>query len=122
VARESEDIDELQSVQKPPTSCVKILGDFKWHVTLMVSDANDRMGATAWSRAKGDRGMRKLSPNGQKLLKCFYFLAAGIWVGTSVSLSAKQFFVTPTREGDLFGILSTFDFIDLYVFVPGASR
>ena len=64
--------------------------------------------------------MKKLSPNAHKWLKCFHVLAAGVWIGTSLSLSAKQFFINPTREGELYGILSTLDFVDLCVLVPGA--
>jgi hypothetical protein len=71
-------------------------------------------------KTEGGLLMKKLSANGQKWLKCFHVLAAGIWVGTAVALVTKQFFVTPSREGELFGILSTLDFIDLCVLVPGA--
>jgi hypothetical protein len=63
---------------------------------------------------------RRLSTHGQKWLKCFHALAAGIWVGTGVSLATKQFFITPSQGPELFGILSTLDFVDLYILVPGA--
>jgi hypothetical protein len=64
--------------------------------------------------------MKKLSAPAQRWLKCFHILSAGVWVGTAVSLSTKQFFMTPSRDAELFGILSTLDFIDLFVLVPGA--
>jgi len=71
-------------------------------------------------KKKEDCLVKKLGVTGQKWLKCFHVLSAGVWVGTAVSLSTKQFFITPSREGELFGILSTLDFIDLCVLVPGA--
>ena len=64
--------------------------------------------------------MKKLSPRGQRWLKCFHVLSAGVWVGTAASLASKQFFLTPSRDAELFGILSTLDFIDICVLVPGA--
>jgi hypothetical protein len=64
--------------------------------------------------------MKRMSATGQRWLKCFHVLSAGVWVGTAVSLATKQFFITPSREAELFGILSTLDFIDLGVLVPGA--
>ncbi len=64
--------------------------------------------------------MKKLSASGQRWLKCFHVLSAGVWVGTAAALATKQFFVTPSGEGELFGILSTLDFIDMYILVPGA--
>jgi hypothetical protein len=64
--------------------------------------------------------MKRLSLTGQRWLKCFHVLSAGVWVGTAVSLSTKQFFISPSHGPELFGILSTLDFIDLCVLVPGA--
>ena len=35
-------------------------------------------------------------------------------------LSLKQFFVAPSNGGELYGILSTMDFIDIFIIIPGA--
>ncbi len=64
--------------------------------------------------------MKKLSARGQRWVKCFHVLSAGVWVGTAASLGSKQFFITPSRDAELLGIVSTLDFIDLFVLVPGA--
>jgi len=63
---------------------------------------------------------KRLRPNGQKWLKCFHVLSAGVWVGTAVTLVIKQFFITPSQGPELFGVLSTLNFIDLCILVPGA--
>ena len=63
---------------------------------------------------------RKLSVSGQRWLKCFHVLSAGVWVGCAVTLATKQFFVAPAQGSELFGILSTLNFIDLCILVPGA--
>jgi hypothetical protein len=47
-------------------------------------------------------------------------LSAGVWVGTAVTLVIKQFFITPSQGPELFGVLSTLNFIDLCILVPGA--
>lgn len=43
-----------------------------------------------------------------------------MWVGAAICLSVKQFFVNPTNGGELYGILTTMDFIDIYIIIPGA--
>jgi hypothetical protein len=39
--------------------------------------------------------MKKLSVRAQKWLKTFHVLFAGIWVGAALSLTLKQFFISP---------------------------
>lgn len=67
-----------------------------------------------------EREMRKLSPKGQRWLKGFHSLFACMWVGAALVLSVKQFFVTPSNGGELYGITSTMDFIDVFIIIPGA--
>jgi len=43
-----------------------------------------------------------------------------MWVGAAIVLSAKQFFVNPSHGGELYGITSTMDFIDIFIIIPGA--
>jgi uncharacterized membrane protein len=64
--------------------------------------------------------MKKLSPKGQRWLKAFHSLFACMWVGAAIVLSAKQFFVNPSNGGELYGITSTMDFIDIFIIIPGA--
>jgi hypothetical protein len=64
--------------------------------------------------------MKKLGSRGQRWLKCFHVLSAGIWVGCAVTLTIKQFFVAPKNGSELYGVVATLDFIDLFVLVPGA--
>ncbi len=64
--------------------------------------------------------MKKLSPNGQRWLKSFHSFFACMWVGAAIVLSVKQFVVNPSSGGELYGIISTMDFIDLYIIIPGA--
>ena len=52
--------------------------------------------------------MKKLNPRGQRWLKIPpTLLFASVWVGAAVVLGAKQFFVSPSDGGELYGILST---------------
>jgi hypothetical protein len=64
--------------------------------------------------------MKKLSPSGQRWLKAFHSLFACMWVGAAIVLSVKQFFVNPSTGGELYGITSTMDFIDIVIIIPGA--
>ena len=43
-----------------------------------------------------------------------------MWVGAAIVLSVKQFFVHPSNGGELYGIMSTMDFIDIFIIIPGA--
>jgi hypothetical protein len=43
-----------------------------------------------------------------------------MWVGAALTLSIKQFFVHPKDGGELYGIMSTMDFIDVFIIIPGA--
>jgi len=64
--------------------------------------------------------MKKLSPEGQRWLKSFHCLFACMWVGAAIVLSVKQFFVNPSNGGELYGITSTMDFVDIFIIIPGA--
>ena len=64
--------------------------------------------------------MKKLSVRGQRWLKGFHAVFACMWVGAALCLTIKQFFVNPEDGGELYGITSTLDFIDLYIIIPGA--
>jgi uncharacterized membrane protein len=64
--------------------------------------------------------MKKLGPKGQRWLKGFHALFACMWVGAGIILTVKQFFITPTSDGELYGVLATMDFIDMYIIIPGA--
>lgn len=64
--------------------------------------------------------MKKMSPSGQHWLKAFHSLFACMWVGAAIVLSVKQFFVNPSSGGELYGIMSTFNFIDIVIIIPGA--
>lgn len=64
--------------------------------------------------------MKKLGLTGQRWLKCFHVWFASIWVGCAITLAIKQFFVDPLQGHELYGIVATLDFIDLFILVPGA--
>ena len=67
--------------------------------------------------------MKKLSPRGQRWLKSFHSLFDSLtacgW-GAAIVLSVKQFFIYPASGGELYGITSTMDFIDIFIIIPGA--
>jgi len=64
--------------------------------------------------------MRNLSVKGQKWLKCLHIYSASVWVGCATVLTVMQFFIEPENGSELYGIVSTLDFIDLFILVPGA--
>ena len=64
--------------------------------------------------------MKKLGARGQRWLKVFHLFSACLWVGAAVVLSVKQFFVRPADGGELYGITSTMDFVDIFIIIPGA--
>ena len=64
--------------------------------------------------------MKKLSARGQKWLKSFHILFAGLWAGAAFCLTLKQFFIKPSDGMELYGITSTLKFIDDFVIIPGA--
>ena len=65
--------------------------------------------------------MKKLTTNGQKWLKIFHLFFVALWIGGAFSINLKQFFIHPETGDELYGILSTMDFIDWYVIVVGAN-
>ena len=64
--------------------------------------------------------MKKMGVRGQRWLKCFHILSGSVWIGCAVTLMVKQFFMSPADGRQLYGIVSTLDFIDLFILVPGA--
>ncbi len=64
--------------------------------------------------------MKKLSVKGQKWLKCLHIYFAGVWVGCATVLTIMPFFINPENGSELYGIIATLDFIDVYILVPGA--
>jgi uncharacterized membrane protein len=64
--------------------------------------------------------MKKLSIKGQKWLKGFHILFGCMWVGAACCLSVKQFFVNPTDGMELYGVMATMNFIDIWIIIPGA--
>jgi len=64
--------------------------------------------------------MKKLSVKGQKWLKSLHIYSACVWVGCATTLTIMQFFIKPDNGSELYGIVATLDFIDLFILVPGA--
>ena len=64
--------------------------------------------------------MKKIRAKGRAWLKGFHVFFACIWVGTAVVLCVKQFFISASSGDELYGIISTLDFIDIKILVPGA--
>ena len=64
--------------------------------------------------------MRNLSVKEQKWLKCLHIYFASVWVGCATVLTVMQFFIEPENDNELYGIVATLDFIDLFILVPGA--
>jgi hypothetical protein len=65
--------------------------------------------------------MKKFDKKVMAWLKAFHVLFGCIWVGSSIVLCIKQFFVSAADGRELYGILSTLDFIDIKILVPGAT-
>lgn len=61
-----------------------------------------------------------ISSKGQKWLKSLHIYSGCVWVGCATVLSVMQFFINAESGPELYGILHTLDFIDLYILVPGA--
>jgi uncharacterized membrane protein len=64
--------------------------------------------------------MQKIGIKGQKWLKSFHMLFVCLWVGGAVTLSSKQFFISPLDAGELYGIMAFMKYIDDWVIIPGA--
>jgi hypothetical protein len=64
--------------------------------------------------------MKKLGQGGQKWLKAFHSVFASLWVGSAIVLAVKQFFISGSTGGELYGIQSTMEFIDDFLIIPGA--
>jgi hypothetical protein len=64
--------------------------------------------------------MRKISPKIQPWLKFIHTVFACMWVGSGIILCAKQLTISATDGKEFYGIMSTLDFIDMKILVPGA--
>ena len=64
--------------------------------------------------------MKSLSVKGQRWLKCLHIYFGCVWVGCATVLTIIPFFIKPNNGSELYGIVATLDFIDLYILVPGA--
>lgn len=65
--------------------------------------------------------MKKLTGKKQKWLKSLHIFSASVWVGCATVLTVAQLlFIKPESGGELYGIVATLDFIDIYILVPGA--
>jgi hypothetical protein len=64
--------------------------------------------------------MKKLGVKGQRWLKSFHVYSGCVWAGCATALAVMQFAVRAENGGQLYGIVSTLDFIDLFILVPGA--
>ncbi len=64
--------------------------------------------------------MKKIGMKGQKWLKAAHLFFVCLWVGGAVTLSSKQFFISPPDAGEFYGIMSTLKYIDDLIIIPGA--
>lgn len=64
--------------------------------------------------------MTKFGAKGQRWLKGFHLLFACMWVGGAITLCSKQFFVTASDGGELYGILCMLTYVDDFIITPGA--
>lgn len=62
----------------------------------------------------------RISSYSQKWLKSFHLLFVAMWVGGAITLSTKQFFLAAQTDGELYGILATMHYIDVFIIIPGA--
>ncbi|MBP7736517.1 MAG: hypothetical protein KA369_11135 [Spirochaetes bacterium] len=64
--------------------------------------------------------MRKISPKGQRWLKCFHVFFCCAWVGGAISLLSINLFLQAEEGMDLYGIDSSMKFIDDFIIITGA--
>jgi hypothetical protein len=64
--------------------------------------------------------MKKIGSKGMDLLKGMHVFFGCMWIGTAITICVKLYFITATDSGELFGIMSTLDFIDINILVPSA--
>jgi hypothetical protein len=63
----------------------------------------------------------QLSPNQYKWLKTTHLLFVALWLGAAVALLAGQLWLKALPTIPPYWVLSTLDFVDWFVLVPGAS-
>ncbi len=63
--------------------------------------------------------MKKLSVKGQRWLKCFHIISVSLIVGGGACVSLKQFFIKPSDDLELCGMISTMMFIGNFIIAPG---
>jgi MFS family permease len=63
--------------------------------------------------------MKKLSVKGQRWLKCFHITSVSLIVGGGACVSLKQFFIKPSDDLELCGMISTMMFIGNFIIAPG---
>jgi hypothetical protein len=64
--------------------------------------------------------MKKLSPKGQRWLKCFHIFFSCMWVGAGVCLVFMQFALQAMDAKTIHGIDVSMKFIDDFIIIPGA--
>jgi hypothetical protein len=64
--------------------------------------------------------MKKIGSKGLELLKGMHVFFGCMWIGTAITICVKLFFITAADSGELYGIMSTLDFIDISILVPSA--
>jgi hypothetical protein len=57
----------------------------------------------------------------RKWLKAFHLLFVSLWVGGAVTLATRQFFISASSDGELYGLLSMMHYVDLFIIIPGAT-
>jgi hypothetical protein len=64
--------------------------------------------------------MKKIGSKGMEWLKGMHIFFACTWIGSAIPLCVKLYFITATDGSELYGIMSTLDFIDITILVPSA--
>ncbi len=64
--------------------------------------------------------MNSLSLTARKWLKALHLLSVSMWVGGALTLATKQFFISASSGGELYGLLSMMRYVDFYIIIPGA--
>ena len=65
--------------------------------------------------------MKKLKPNGVKLLKVFHLLFAIMWICGAIALTLGQHIATPQTGDELYMKLRMLQIIDDFIIIPGAN-
>ncbi len=65
--------------------------------------------------------MKKLKPNGVKLLKVFHILFAVMWICGAIALVLGQYIATPQTGDELYMKQRMLQIIDDWIIIPGAN-